>query len=268
MSSLVESAEPFSPEETATRLDQFHRDGFLFLPGVLTDREVAGLRDRIDGAFANENLRETDHRYGDYIMVRMFELDPMFQDMLTREPILSLVEAVLGPDCHLIAQNVVRNAPGQALDRFHADDLVYFPVAADMSRHDPRLRMPVFIMTVQILLSEVPAVEYGPTQYVPTSHYSGRQPEDPFNPTFEGHGAVSMLGKAGDLYLHNGQCWHRGHPNDSDQTRYLLQLAFGQRWVAQRFYPFLNYRMPEHVIDRASERCLRVLGKHPKGAYG
>ena len=69
-------------------------------------------------------------------------------------------------------------------------------------------------------------------------------------------------------YLHNGQCWHRGAPNTSNRTRYLLQLAYGMRFISQRFYPFVNYHLPQHVFDRADDRCKRVLGFHPKGAYG
>ena len=139
-----------------------------------------------------------------------------------------------------------------------------------MARHDPRLRMPVFLLTVQIPLTDIPSDEFGPTQFVPKGHYSGRQPEDVKNPLFEGREPVSIHCKAGDIYLHNGQCWHRGAPNTSIRTRYLLQQAYGMRWVAQRFFPFLNYRMPQHVLDHASgdENMLRVLGKHPKGAYG
>jgi hypothetical protein len=38
--------------------------------------------------------------------------------------------------------------------------------------------------------------------------------------------------------------------------------------IAQRFYPFLNYCMPDHVLEGAGERLLRVLGKHPSGPYG
>lgn len=114
----------------------------------------------------------------------------------------------------------------------------------------------------------IEAEAYGPTQVVPGSHYSGRQPNDPREPIFEGRGPISILCRAGEAYLQHSQVWHRGAPNTSDRTRYLLQYAFGQRFVAQRFYPFLNYRMPDHVLEGADERLLRVLGKHPKGAYG
>jgi ectoine hydroxylase-related dioxygenase (phytanoyl-CoA dioxygenase family) len=181
--------------------------------------------------------------------------------MLTREPIISLVESILGANCHLIAQNAVRNAPGQAIDTFHADDLVIAPLPPEIARHDPRVSLPLFLMTVQIPLTDIPSIEFGPTEYVPGSHYSGREPNDPQSPSFEGRGPVPVFCKA-------GQCWHRGAPNTSTRTRYLFQLSYGMRYVSQRFYPFVNYQLPQHVLDNADERRKRVLGFHSKGAYG
>ena len=78
----------------------------------------------------------------------------------------------------------------------------------------------------------------------------------------------SLLMKAGDLYLLSSQTWHRGAPNTSDRIRYLFHQVYGQRFVAQRFWPYLNYHMPDYVLEGADERLLRVLGKHPEMAYG
>ena len=50
--------------------------------------------------------------------------------------------------------------------------------------------------------------------------------------------------------------------------RYLFHQVYGQRFVAQRFWPYLNYHMPDYVLEGADERLLRVLGKHPEMAYG
>jgi ectoine hydroxylase-related dioxygenase (phytanoyl-CoA dioxygenase family) len=266
---IVQDAKPFSAEQTSLIKTEFLRDGYRVIRGVLSREEVAALRAAVDAVFADPvKAKDPNKCYGPFIAVRLFEDDPLFEDLLTREPIISLVENILGETCHLVANNVVRNAPGQAIDKFHADELVFFPLPEGIARHDPRVTMPVFLLTVQILLTDVPSVEYGPTEFVPGSHYSGRPPNDPKKPTFERRGPVALLGNAGDIYLHNGQCWHRGAPNTSDRTRYLLQMAFGARWVSQRFYPFVNYQLPAHVLDRADERRRRVLGFHPKGPYG
>ena len=162
-----------------------------------------------------------------------------------------------------MAQNAVRNEPGTAIDTYHADmdadgpTEVEFPGPPGMDRHDPRYRLPVFRMTVQILLTDVDAMEDGPTQFIAGSHYAGRGPNDPKNPTFEGRGAVSIFGKAGDIYLHNGQCWHRGAEHRAAHPLPASERLLPCR-VAQRFYPFMNYRMPDHVLEGADERLLRV----------
>ena len=268
MSSLVHAGEPFSAQKTTELIEELDREGFVLIPNVLTSEEVENLKVRFDQFFADPKHFETDNLYSDWIGVRLFETDTMFRNMLVREPIISLVEAVCGKDCHLIADGAIRNRPGEAISNFHVDDTVFFPLPDDVPRHDPRIPLPVFQLTVQIPLTDIRSIEYGPTQFVPGSHYSGRHPDDKENPSFEGKGPVSILCKPGDIYLQTGQCWHRGAPNTSDRTRYLYQMAYGPRWVSQRFYPFLNYRMPDHVHNGAGERLLRVLGKHSKGAYG
>ncbi len=265
---IAGDAAPFSAERTSEIKFAFSRDGYHMIRGVLQPAEVAALRAAVDQVF-NTRASAGEHRlYGDYVAVRLFETDPVFEQMLTREPIISLVEDILGPDCHLVAQNIVRNARGQAIDNFHVDDVLIFPTPDDVPRHDARLTMPVHILTVQILLTDVDSMEHGPTQFIPGSHYSGKQPNDRKDASFEGRGPVSLYGKAGDIYLHNGQAWHRGAPNTSDRVRYLLQMAFSKRWVSQRFYPFVNYELPPGVLERADERRRRVLGLHAKGAYG
>ena len=40
----------------------------------------------------------------------------------------------------------------------------------------------------------------------------------------------------------------------------------GSFLVAQRFWPYLNYHMPDYVLEGADKRLLRVLGKHPEMA--
>ncbi len=262
---------PFSEAKTQEILESFYRDGVTLLPGVLSQAECQALRDAMDRAYSDPKF-EANWYAKDFINVRLFETDNLFRDLLIREPIISLAEKILGIQCHLMAQNSVRSGRGKAIDTFHADvdaDCgVEFPCTPDMPRHDARLRMPVFRMTVQIMLTDCDKQEYGPTQFVLGSHYSGRHPNDPKNPTFEGKKPVNVLCKAGDIYLHNGQAWHRGGPNNSDRTRYLLQIAYCQRWVSQRFFPFIDYKMPPHVWEGANDRLQRVLGRHPKGPYG
>ncbi len=163
------------------------------------------------------------------------ELDPLFAEVAQRDSIVRLAEAVLHTGAAFNAMNVIRNEPGQAIARWHIDDLLEFPLPEEIARFDTRIRMPVTWLTLQVALSDIDALEHGPTQFVPGSHYSGRYPPRGEDPQFEGRGPKSMFCRAGDVYLFNHQCWHRGAPNVSDRTRYLMQLQYAQRWADRRF---------------------------------
>ncbi|NKB69864.1 MAG: hypothetical protein GKR89_22560 [Candidatus Latescibacteria bacterium] len=268
-------AEPLSETEQAAVLDDFYRRGATIIRNVLPPSLCQQLVERIDEVFAEpyfarmRNVKASREEGVEPIVVhRLFECDWLFRDLLVREPIIGLAEAVLGEHCHCIAQGCILNRRDGGINAFHLDDGVEFPTGEGMERHDPRLRMPVLRMSVQIALTDQDLVQYGPSQFVPGSHYAGRPPTDTEEPVFAGQGPVSLLMKAGDLYLLNGQTWHRGAPNQTDRARYLFHQVYGQRFVAQRFWPYLNYRMPDYVLEGADERLLRVLGKHPEMAYG
>jgi hypothetical protein len=271
--------EPFSPEKTQQIAQQFFRDGYVHIPGVLTPGEVTALRDKSDELFSDPELAErtnpelADVRYIQlgkhqeseetlpFILRNTIELDPIFRDMLLREPILSLAEAVVGENCKFCGQNVLRNLPGLSIDRWHVDGSVHFPVPDNVQRHDPRLRMTVMWFTVQMALSDIDSLEQGPTQYVPGSHYSGRNPNDQENPEFEGRGPVSILCKAGDIYLQDPQCWHRGAPNLSNTTRYILQSQYAAYWAYWRFSLCNSVPVPENELKTSSDRMLKLLGR-------
>jgi hypothetical protein len=220
------------------RLAAFDRDGFVLFPGVLTADDVAALRAKTDACFAARasiDPKFVSTVYGAFVLRRGAEYDPLFAALTTHPTLLAIVEGVLGPQPAFNALNVIRNEPGQAIARWHVDDVLEIPLPDSMARFDARMRMPVLWLTVQIALSDIATQAHGPTQFVPGSHYSGRHPTPPDDPVFEGRGPVSMLCKAGDIYLTNHQCWHRGAPNLSDRTRYVLQVQYAARWADRRF---------------------------------
>ena len=277
--SLILSGKPFSEEKTTRIAQQFFRDGFVHIPGVLTEDEVTALREKTDAFFNDPELAErtnpdlADVRYIQmgthadssetlpFILRNTIELDPIFRDMLLREPILSLAEAIVGKNCKFCGQNMLRNLPGLSISNWHVDGSVHFPVSDEMPRHDPRLRMPVMWFTVQMALNDIDSIDEGPTQYVRGSHYSGRHPNDPENPEFEGNKPVSIYCKAGDIYLQDPQCWHRGAPNLSDKTRYILQSQYAANWAYWRFSLCNGVPVPEDALQNASDQLLSLLGR-------
>jgi hypothetical protein len=253
--------QPLDQADQADAISGFLRDGVALLPGALA-QEALRPRALAEGFFADERLVES-HGSGEFSLTRAFELDHAFRDLLVCEPIISLVEAILGRDCHMTSQNILRNRTGQAVDTWHCDDGVLFPLPDDVPRHP--ITPPPVLLHVFLLLSDVDGDDHGPTQIVPGSHRSGRPPSPDL--VFDGQGPVSITGKAGDVYLHHHQTWHRGAPNRSERTRCVVGTGYGRRWVSQRLWPFGDYRLPAQVLTGADERLLRVLGRHPRGAY-
>ena len=227
---------PSSEQLLPELAEAFFREGCVVISGVLSSAEIATLRAKTDEYAANPDTPKKHISYAGTTLIlrRCHEMDPVFEALTMRESMRKIAEAVLGPDPRFNAMNVIRNERGQAISRWHVDDVVEFPLPPLIPRFDPRMRMPVFWMTIQIALSDIDSIEHGATQFVPTSHYSGRLPQSD-NPTFEGFGPAAILCKAGDIYLTNHQCWHRGAPNLSDRTRYLMQIQFAQRWADKRF---------------------------------
>ncbi len=269
MSSAIKQGEPFSAEETQKIVEQFNRDGYYFIGPILDAEEVEALRSAMERKYVDPKIladEEGDHIRGTSL-TRMFEYDRAFRDLIVREPFVSLAEAILGEDCHMMSQNALRTQPGQG-GGWHVDDLLHFPLPEGVPRHDPRITMPCFVMQIFTPLTDVDAVEYGPTEVVPGSHCAGRKPDRQEEPSFEGKGPVSILAKAGDAYMFHNQTWHRGAPNRSDRTRYMGGVTYSRRFISQRFYPFIDYRMPAHVLEGADERLQRLLGRHKKASYG
>ena len=267
---VMQRGTPFGKAEMAHKVEEFYREGWLHLGNVLTGPEVKILREGMIRKYRDKRLYEDEE--GDHIrgvsLMRMFEYHQSFRDLMVREPMASLAEAILGGDCHMMAMNALRTGQGEGITGWHVDMGPFFPCPDEIPRHDPRLRIPCYAFNALYPLTDIDSIENGSTQVVPGSHYSGRSPNRREEPEFEGRGPHSILAKAGDAYIFHNQLWHRGALNVSGRDRYIATVAYSQRFVAQRFYPFLNYRMPDHVLKGADDRLLRLLGKHAKGAYG
>jgi ectoine hydroxylase-related dioxygenase (phytanoyl-CoA dioxygenase family) len=222
-------------QEIAEIVDEFFREGCILIPNMLAADEVNTLRAKTDdyAASADPASKHITYASNAFVLRYCHELDPLFYAMTTHAPILKVVEAVLGANARFNAMNVIRNGQGQAISRWHVDDVLEFPLPSEIPRFDARIRMPVFWMTVQVALSDIDRIEHGPTQFVPTSHYSGRKPNE--NLEFAGRGPKSVFCKAGDIYLTNHQCWHRGAPNLSERVRYIMQIQYAQAWADRRF---------------------------------
>lgn len=251
----------------ARQVEAVKRDGFAYFPGILSAETVAALRacmDQLQPLAENYDWDGTPTSCGflNKAINSAFNRDALFQDCLDIPGVIELAEAIHGSDCHIIQMTAWMTGPGRPDQQLHADWLP-FPLPEDVVA-DPRVEVPILISTAHYYLDDI-YEELGPTQFIPGSHRSGRVPNQ--ETEWQGTPAQNVICKAGDGLLFRSDVWHRGTANRSNQTRYLLQVHYANRWIAQRFAPYLHFRFDPVLLARATPRQRRLMGEHPTGAY-
>jgi len=231
------------------------RDGFIYFPAVLDASGVAELR------ACSDRVKPLKPK-GDTVQ-NAFNRDPLYLEFLDKPDVIALVEAVVGEDCHLIQMSQWNT--GKRKEQIMHTDYKPIHLPEDVA-DDPRVRIPALIVTAHFYLDDI-YEDLGPTRVIPGSHRAGGSPE-PQSSEWNGVPEQSILCKAGDVVVFRSDLWHRGGANRTDQVRYLLQVHYANRWVAQRFVPFLHFQFDADILARATPRQRRLLGEHPPGAYG
>ncbi|WP_150640906.1 phytanoyl-CoA dioxygenase family protein [Pseudomonas fluorescens] len=249
-----------SPRLTSRRLRALHRDGFVLLPRILNGMQIETLRAAID------RLKQQHWDYSGLLehYACVFNRDPLWLPFLDLPGIIELAEAALGDDCHLIGQTAWRCHPGFTGLALHLDYLVMELPAGLLA--DPGFELPMQICTVHLYLDDIDA-DLCPTHVIPGSHRAGRAPGKG-ETQWQGRAAQPVLCRAGDALMFRSELWHAGSSNRTpDRSRYLLQVHYGRRMVAQKFAPYLHWRFNPDVLAAATARQLRLLGDHLEAEY-
>lgn len=255
-----------SDEQIQEWVETFHRQGFLFLEDVLPPEWCAEMREDLDRALRDNPNGLNSVSPTLQLAHRLFETSQANLRLFDLEPIVSFAEALVAPNCHVIHNNSFIVLPGGGLSTWHQDDPPHYLVTGG----DPptNVRLPVLFFTANYYLTDVTEKAHGGTETIPGSHLFGAPPPK----LMEGTGWESQihynLSKAGSVIMFNNQVWHRGGPNRSDRTRYITQITYARRIIGHKYYPFMNYVMPEHVCADADPRLRRLLGFLGRGAYG
>lgn len=239
-------------------------DGFVLIKGVLSGAECRDLReaiDRLDPVGLDHMGRRTD------MFKCVFNRAAAFRDMIDRPGVVDLAERLLGDECHIIGETAWRSRPGHDGWKTHTDR-VFVEMPEDMVA-DPRFELPVFVCTAHYYLTDV-TLDTAPTWIVPGSHRSGRAlawgKED--DPEWHGRKLEPVLCKAGDVLIFRSELWHTGSKNASeDEVRYLLQVHYAHRFIAQHFTPYLEFKFDPSILDSANPRQRRLLGEHKRAEY-
>ena len=271
---LEARTEPASAESL-----QLEREGYAIIQGLLNAEEIAELRREIDEIFERDSPDERGPRPPeDAAMFRyaMLNRSPASQRACAHPRLLSVIEPLLGEDCHVIANTAWRNPAGHpgshGGQNWHIDAGPHVPLPEGV-RWPADIPHPVFAIGVHLYLQDC-ALEDGPTGVLPGSHLSGRPPppgrhlDDDLD--YEGARVTPLITRAGDAGLFVSDVWHRRMPTgDGDHGRFFLQIHYGRRDIAQRLLPTResNQLTAEAIARAATERERQVIGLHPALFY-
>lgn len=248
--------------------EALYRDGYVYLPSVLSADEVADLRKQMDNLTAipesfDKHTDAPEHAFMNKSINNAFNRHPHFLQFLDHPGVIDIEEAVHGDDCHCIGMTAWMTGSGRPEQTLHCDWLA-LSLPEDIMA-DPRVRLPIFITTAHYYLDDI-TKELGPTNFVPGSHLSGRGPDGDVE--WKGATDKSIMCKAGDVVIFRCEVWHRGTANTSGRTRYLLQVHYAKRMITQKFPPYLNkFQFDPDILAHADERQLRLMGDHRGSNY-
>jgi len=222
---------------TSAQLQQYRRDGFLFIKNALTEAQLAELQSvthrlMLESASITEsNDRydlDTGHSANTPRLTRIklpHLLDAVFKQVMQSEQIISLIKPLLNTEhirLHTSKLNTKEPHGGQAVE-WH-QDWAFYPHTNDD------------LLAIGILLEDVED-ENGPLMAIPGTHrgpildhskdgvFCGAiSPDDPL---FEADKAISLKGRAGDLSIHHVRTLHGSAPNHSDRARKILFYECG-----------------------------------------
>lgn len=258
---------------------KLQEEGWALLLGVFGAGEVAALAADISRVFDElpPDMRSERIVEGHYEPFRyqMLNRSAPAQSAIAHPRILSVVEPLLGEDCHVIANTAWRQAPedNRHGGRFwHLDAGPHIPRPADVP-WDDRIPYPIFAVACHIFLMDCPR-ECGPTGVIPGSHKSGQAPprdraaDDHL--TWNGREAIPVLAKAGDVSLFVSDVWHRRLPTEQgDPGRFFLQVHYGRRDLAQRLRTTaeVNHLSSEAIARARTPREQTLIGLHAPRFY-
>ena len=251
----------FRPDQVAEMAEAIHEDGFALIPGVIGPDLIEAAKDKIDHLepFGFDSRGLTDH----YKCV--FNRDPFWLQFIDMPGIVDLAEATMGEQCHIIGETAWRSHPGHNGWSPHTDR-VFFELPEGLAE---QIRVPIYLCTAHYYLSDI-TEDLCPTYVIPGSHKSGRTLTwgKDAAPEWKGRGLEPVLCKAGDVLFFRSDVWHSGSLNKTaDQVRYLLQVHYSHRFIAQQFSPYITWQFNPEVIAAANPRQMRLLGDHKQGAY-
>jgi len=244
----------YSPNQIASFVDMFRRDGFVVLPGQFEPERLRAWGDSFVPLFA-EHVGLQGHLKnrgeGRYYVTLPFEQPWADSEIFENDDVLAIVSELVGPDfvmCQLATDTPVRGSESQDI---HRDTPALFP---EWGRETPS-----FQLAVNFPLCDV-TPENGPIEIARGTHAMTRAEA---MVRLES-GAVKLEPfpmQLGDVMIRDVRGLHRGTPNRTDVPRPMVVIGYSRKWLRR---PEVSVQVPDATWERLSPRARRMLRFEPR----
>jgi ectoine hydroxylase len=224
--SMIDTWTPMSEAER----EQFDRDGYLHIPGILSPEEVEFYRGAVDRAYANSPEAAAD--------VALHQLSAVthckeLAGLLDHPAAFSYIWSLLGWNIHVYHSHFDVHPQLKSQRPFRWE---WHQDGGRQNREietDPRPRMSA---KLAFWLSDVSQPGRGNLSIIPGSHKTNWLPGPPkrTTPFPQPADAIEVTVNPGDVLLFDRRLWHARSDNYSDVTRKVVFVGYTYRWITIR----------------------------------
>ena len=216
---------------TETQQKQLDQAGYLILPQVLSPRQVADFITRLEEIWTEEREEAGAENYIENQARRLANLvnkGDIFRLAFRHPAVLGAAAKVVGPHIRLSMLNA-RDVPPHSDPKmpFHCD--TDNGLKADQNGYNA--------CTAIWMLNDFTR-QNGATRLVPGSHLTNKLPKEVLADPYAPHpDEVLVAGKAGDVFIFNGHCWHTGGANMTGFPRRAILVHYVRAGYPCRLNP-------------------------------
>lgn len=204
----------------AQQKQQLDDQGYVVIKQVLAPEQIKNLVSRLDALWAEEGAAAGAENYiekNTWRLANLVNKGDEFRAVFGNPSVLEAVENVIGPDIHVSMMNARAVPPKSDPDQ---------PMHVDTRKKGVPDERGYYVCTAAWMLDDF-TTENGATRIVPGTHKSGKLPKEVMaDPNLPHPDEIVGQGKAGDVLIFNGHCWHAGGRNSTDNVRRAILVHY------------------------------------------
>ncbi|MBM3457600.1 MAG: phytanoyl-CoA dioxygenase family protein [Armatimonadetes bacterium] len=233
------------------RLRQLEVEGYLVLPGLLTEEHIA----RLKAETARLETVPVDYSIHQRVRPHVEFAGGAITALAAHPPTLEFLRQLLGPELLLVSYSYARSEPGHPGISLHTDGQ---PYGSQIFGYEGS--SPVLVRVLYYLDDLTPQVS--PFRVVPRSHLSLHTDANPYRRYAAHPEEVMVPARAGSAVLIHHRVFHGNYPNIGTRPREMLAIAYRPAWAGpvqelQPWDPDELARLPAQVRALCGDRNTR-----------